>query len=64
MKYKILVQEEKLYEDFDRNDTRLDKTYMDTVLEVSSSDEQVVAATLRSFADKLNPSKPVTRGGI
>lgn len=52
MKYKIIVQEEKEYPEKAPHATQ---TYMDTILEMSSDDPDVVAATLRSLANKLSP---------
>jgi len=58
MRYKIIIQEEKEYSE---QAPHASQTFLDTVLELTSSDPDVVAATLHSFANKVAPTKPVTR---
>jgi hypothetical protein len=59
MKYRIIMQEERKDEASD--DTLRASVYMQTTHEVASSDPVVIAATLRSIANQLDPVHPVTR---
>lgn len=53
MKYKLLFQEEKEY---DEQAPGANRTYMDTIHEVSSSDSKVMAVALRGIAQQLDPA--------
>jgi hypothetical protein len=55
MTYKLIFQEERHHLDIGA------KSHLETIHEIFSSDPMVMAATLRSIANKLDPPKGMTR---